>query len=47
MSQSENNNTGKMLINYNQFLVSIETNINNEATKRNEVIERLEEMYLN
>jgi len=47
MSQSENNNTGKMLINYNQFLVSIETNIINEATKRNEVIERLEEMYLN
>ena len=47
MSQSENNKTGKMLINYNQFLVSIETNIINEATKRNEVIERLEEMYLN
>jgi hypothetical protein len=37
-------NTERMLTNYNQFLVSIETNINNDSRKRQEISEKIEEM---
>jgi len=37
-------NTDRMLTNYNQFLVSIETNIANDSKKRNEILEKIEEM---
>ncbi len=35
----------RMLTNYNQFLVSIETNIANDSKKRNELLETIDEMY--
>lgn len=44
MSNSKNS-TEIMLSNYNQFLVSIETNIANDSQKRKELLERIEEMY--
>lgn len=37
-------NTEAILNNYNQFLVSIETNINKDTKKRNELLEKIEEM---
>ena len=43
MSKNKNE-TNRILTNYNQFLVSIETNIANDTNKRNEILERIEEM---
>lgn len=37
-------NTERILTNYNQFLINIETNVNNDIQKRNELEQRIEEM---
>lgn len=44
MSNKNKNETNRILSNYQQFLVSIETNINKDSRKRSEIQQKIEEM---